>query len=130
MRPTAHLPKLIAVTVLLACLIAAPPAVARRPSQAVVPSTALTGVAEKAPFLYESIFALVLLKTPSFAIFNPSQLIEPTRKTPNVQIFEPEQLVEPTRKTPSHPIFRPPQLIEPVRKTPSLEIFRPDQIGR
>jgi hypothetical protein len=127
MRPAAYLPRLIAVTVLLVCLIAATPAVARRPSQAVVPSTALVGLTEKAPFLYESYWPIVLLKTPSLAVLHP---LAPTRKTPSLELFQPEQLVVPTRKTPSHPIFRPPQLIEPIRKTPSVELFRPAQIGR
>lgn len=147
MRPTAHLPKLIAVTVLLVCLIAATPAAARRPAQAVISSHAVDTATAKAPFQYESFWPLVLLKapslalphpmmpialgrTPALAIFSPPQLLEPIRRRPNVEVFCPEQIVEGMRKTPSHPVFSPPQIVEPVRRTPSLEVFRPAQIGR
>jgi len=130
MKPTAHLPQLIAVTVLLVCLIAAAPAAARCPSQAVTESAALDFAAAKAPLQYESIWPHLLLKIPSQAIFMPAQLIERVRKTPSVEIFMPAQLVERARKTPSVEIFMPAQLTETVGRTPSVQIFRPAQIGR
>lgn len=130
MRPTAHLPTSIALTALLVCLIAAGPAAARRPAQAVVSSAAIDAVTAKAPCVYESFWPLVLWKTPSVAVFRPSQLVGPIRKTPRVQIFRPEQILQPSRKRPSRPIFRPHEIVEPVRKTPRVQIFRPAQIGR
>ncbi len=129
MRPTAHLPRLIAALILLVCLVATTPAAARRPSVAITSSAALDAATAKAPYQYESFWPLVLLRVPSIALPHPLQMI-PVRKTPAVEIFRPAQILEPTRKTPSHPVFRPPQILEPVRKTPSVEVYRPAQIGR
>lgn len=147
MRPTAHLPRLIAALVLLVCLVAATPAAARRPSLAITSSNALNAGTAKAPYLYESFWPHVLLRVPSLAVphplqivpvrktpavevFRPAQILEPVRRRPSIDIFRPPQILEPMRKTPSHPVFRPPQILEPIRKTPSVAVFRPEQIGR
>jgi hypothetical protein len=146
MRPTAHLPRLIAATVLLVCLLAATPAAARRPALAITSSAALDATA-KVPFQYESFWPLVLLrvpwlalphplapvavgKTPALPVMMPPQILEPIRRRPSVEMFCPEQIFERTRRTPAHPVMRPPEILEPVRKTPSLEVFAPAQIGR
>ena len=129
MRPTAHLPRLIAALILLVCLVATTPAAARRPSVAITSSAALDAATAKAPYQYESFWPHVLLRVPSLVVPHPLQII-PVRKTLAVEIFRPAQILEPTRKTPSHPVFRPPQILEPVRKTPSVEVYRPAQIGR
>lgn len=129
MRPTAHLPRLIAALIVLMCLVATTPAAARRPSLAITSSAALDAATAKAPYQYESFWPHVLLRVPSLAVPHPLQIV-PVRRRPAVEILRPAQILEPVWKRPSVAIFRPAQILEPVRKTPSVEVYRPAQIER